>query len=249
MIGEALLLGSLPQQPPNMLNEHGDLETALTVEIVTGKRRYEALLRGGLSPLAKHDRPLLARAEWLVAPTLGSIVPNWLLLIPRDPTLNFREWADLNRRRPLQLLRDVRLHLGLRADEIVWFEHGPCRTGTSIGCGLDHAHIHILIRPCFSFLSFMEKARSLSDLDWTAGEYDDPYYLLAGGSSYLIAGCGESTIIAQGVEATGSQFFRRVVGALVDVGDAWDYRQYPHTHNVYETIRTFRSLESAARRG
>lgn len=232
-----------------MLSENGDLERALTVEILTGARRFEALLKGGLSPVAKHDRPLLARSEWLVAPTLGSIVPNWLLLIPRDPTLNFREWADLHGRRPSQLLRDLRLHLGLGADEIVWFEHGPCSTGTSIGCGLDHAHIHVLIRPSFSFRSFKEKARSLSDIDWTAGEHDDAYCTLAEGSSYLIAGSGDATIIAQGVEATGSQFFRRVVAALVDVGDAWDYRHYPHANNVYETVRTFRSLESAARRG
>lgn len=219
----------------------------MTVEIVTGTRRFEALLKGGPSPSAKHDRALLVRADWLVAPTVGAIVPNWLLLIPRDPALNFRVWADLHGRRPAQLLRDVQLHLGLRADEVIWFEHGPCSTGTSIGCGLDHAHMHVLIRPCFSFWSFKEKAQSLSDLDWTAGEFDDAYHTLAGGSSYLIAGSGVATIIAQRVEATGSQFFRRVVGALADVGDAWDYRRYPHAHNVNETIRTFRSLESAAR--
>ena len=53
--------------------------------------------------------------------------------------------------------RDLRLHLGLGADEIVWFEHGPCSTGTSIGCGLDHAHIHVLIRPSFSFRSLGER--------------------------------------------------------------------------------------------
>jgi len=184
-----------------------------------------------------------------VAPTIGAIVPNWLLVIPRDPVLNFRDWAELHGQRPIQLLQDLSLHLGLRADEIIWFEHGPYGTGTSIGCGLDHAHIHVLIRPCFSFASFTDKARSLSELDWTAGEYDDPYRMLAGESTYLMAGSGDSAIIAQGVEATGSQFFRRVVGALVDAGDAWDYRQHQHARHVRETVRTFRSLESVARRG
>jgi ATP adenylyltransferase len=232
-----------------MLTENRELETALTVEIVTGTRRFEALLEGGLSSVAEHDRPLLTCADWLVAPTLGAIVPNWLLLIPRDPALNFRVWSDLHVRRPAQLLREVRSHLGLRAEEIIWFEHGPCSTGTSIGCGLDHAHIHILIRPGFSFSSFKEKARSLSNLDWTSGERDDPYRTLADERSYLVAGSGDATITAQGVEATGSQFFRRVVSALVQVDDAWDYRQYPHPHHISRTVQTFRSLERLARRG
>jgi ATP adenylyltransferase len=225
-----------------------ELEAALTFEIVTGTRRFDALLKGHSSGV-EYDRPLLTRPEWLVAPTLGAIIPNWLLLISRDPVLNFRVWADSHGQRPAELLRDVRLHLGLRADEIIWFEHGPFSSGTLIGCGLDHAHIHILIRPSFSFESFKKKARALSDLEWTAGEYDDAYGALAGERSYLVAGSGDATIIAQSVEATGSQFFRRVVGALVDVGDAWDYRRYPHADHVRETVRTFRSLESFARRG
>jgi ATP adenylyltransferase len=232
-----------------MLSENRESETALTVDIVTGTRRFEALLKGEFSSGAEHDRPLLNRTEWLVAPTIGAIVPNWLLLIPRDPVLNFRAWAELHGRRPGQLVQEVRLHLGLRAEEIIWFEHGPYGTGTSIGCGLDHAHIHVLLRPCFSFESFTDKARSLSEFDWTTGEYDDPYRTLAAESSYLIAGSSDVVIIAQGVEATGSQFFRRVVGALVHVGDAWDYRRYPHARHVRETVRTFRSLESFARRG
>lgn len=232
-----------------MLNESSELETALTAEIAMGTRRFEALLGEGASRRADYDRPLLACAKWLVAPTLGAIVPNWLLLIPRDPVLNFRAWAELNNQRPAQLLRDVRLHLGLRADEIIWFEHGPHSPGTSIGCGLDHAHIHILIRPCFSFESFAEKARSMSELHWSAGKDDDAYRTLGSENSYLIAGSGDATISAQGVEATGSQYLRRVVGELANVSDAWDYRRYSHVDHVSETVRTFKSLESVARHG
>ncbi len=89
----------------------------------------------------------------------------------------------------------------------------------------------------------------MSNLDWTAGAGDDAYGTLVGESSYLIAGSGDATIVARGVEATGSQFFRRVVGELVDVGDAWDYRRYPHAHHVSQTVRTFQSLESLALHG
>ncbi len=215
-----------------------------------GKRRFETLLQGEISSVAaNHDRPLLARADWLVAPTLGAIVPNWLLLIPRDPVLNFRAWSELRARSPEQLLFDVRQHLGLREDEIIWFEHGPRIAGTATGCGLDHAHIHILLRPRFSFEAFTKKAQSLSKLEWIVGASEEAYHRLTVDRSYLIAGSGVTTIVAQDVEATGSQFFRRVIGALADAGDAWDYRRCPHTDHIAETIRTFRSLEGVARRG
>ena len=219
------------------------------MEIVTGKRRFETLLQGEIpQAAANYDRPLLARTDWVLAPTLGAVVPNWLLLIPRVPVLNFRAWSELLGQSPEQLLQDVRQHLNLRKDEIIWFEHGPRISGTLTGCGLDHAHIHILVRPSFSFEAFTEKARSLSNLEWIAGASEDAHRRLTVGRSYLISGAGDRAIIAQDVEVAGSQFFRRVVAALADAGDAWDYRQYPHTDHIVETISTFRSLESAAQR-
>ena len=219
----------------------------MTIEF--GKRRFDVLLQLGSHESPDYDRPLLARADWLVAPTLGAIVPNWLLLIPRDQVLNFRAWIKLRGQSLERLLYDVRHHLGLLEDEIIWFEHGPRAAGTSIGCGLDHVHIHMLIRPSFSFEDFAAMARSLSKLEWLTPSFKDAYKGLGVDRSYLISGCGNTTITAQDVEATGSQFFRRVVGALVNAGDSWDYRNYPHRDHVLDTIKTFRSLEGAARRG
>lgn len=222
----------------------------LTDEVITGSRRFDVLLQGRVSDsAANHDRPLMVRPDWLLAPTLGAIVPNWLLLIPRDSILNFRVWGDSHAQSPENLVNDVRQHLGLSKDEIIWFEHGPRIVGTVTGCGLDHAHLHILVRPPFGFEAFAEMARSLSQLEWSVGASEGAYCKLAGDRSYLVAGSGDQTIMAQDVEMVGSQFFRRVVGSLVDAGNAWDYRQYPHVDHIAETISTFRSLESAALRG
>jgi ATP adenylyltransferase len=222
------------------------VEAAVTENVVTGKRRFDVLLGGAHSPeAASYDRPLFTCADWLVAPTLGAIVPNWLLLIPRDPILNFRAWCELRNQSPEQLLCEVRQHLGLRPDETIWFEHGPRRAGTVTGCGLDHAHIHILIRPRFSFEEFIKKTKLLSKLEWVDGAYDK----VSPNQSYLIAGSNDTAIVARNVETTGSQFFRRVVGELANVDDAWDYRRYPYVDNITETIATFRSLERAVQRG
>lgn len=211
--------------------------------------RFKVLLGGkGTPQVADYDRPLLSRTDWLVAPTLGAIVPNWLLLIPRHPALNFQAWSKLRGQAPELLLQAVREHLGLDNDEIIWFEHGPCTAGTPIGCGTDYAHIHILIRPHFSFAAFADKAKSLSGLKWIRSTSEDAYQEILNGHSYLIAGSGDQTVISHDVEATGSQFFRRVVSMLANAEETWDYRQSPHTANITKTIRSFRLLESAAQR-
>jgi hypothetical protein len=214
-------------------------------EILAGENRFRALLDG--VGTAAYDRPLLTASKWIVAPTLGAIIPGWLLAIPRRPALNFSQWATDEAERPETILQQLREHLGLSSREVIWFEHGPVQNGTIIGCGLDHAHIHVLIKPSFSFELFEATARSLSDLDWKRSPAEEGYAGLSDCHSYLIAGSGESVLTALNVEKAGSQFFRRVVSKLAAEA-GWDYRRHPHAKNISQTISTFRSLESAARR-
>jgi ATP adenylyltransferase len=218
----------------------------MTVHISSGNFRFNALLRGEGS--AAHDKPLLDQPTWIVAPTLGAIIPNWLLAIPRQPVLSFREWGVNGGERPEAVLRAICMHLGLSLDEIIWFEHGPSTLGTTVGCGLDHAHLHILVRPKFSFSAFASRACTLADLAWQEHHVDCGYSALEGEGSYCIAGSGDRSISASHVDAVGSQFFRRVVSAVAGVESVWDYRRFAHTKNIEITIETFRSLESAARR-
>lgn len=214
-------------------------------ENLAGENRFRALLDG--EGRAAHDRPLLTTSKWIVAPTLGAIIPGWLLVIPRRPVLSFKQWATVEAERPETILERLRQHLGLSSREVIWFEHGPVQNGTVVGCGLDHAHIHVLVRPPFSFETFEATARSLANLDWQQSAADEIYGGLRDHRSYLIAGSGDSALRAFEVEQAGSQFFRRVVSNLA-AETAWDYRSHPHAENIAETIRTFRSLESAARR-
>lgn len=219
---------------------------AVTVHVSSGSLRFNALLRGKGS--AAHDKPLLEQPTWIVAPTLGAIVPNWLLAIPRRPVLSFREWGRNGGERPEAVLRAICVHLGLGLGDVIWFEHGPAVRGTTVGCGLDHAHLHVLVRPNFSFEAFAGLACALADLSWQHHQVGRSYSALEGEDSYLIAGSGDRSISALNVDAVGSQFFRRVVSAVAGAGSAWDYRRFAHSQNIEITIETFRSLESAARR-
>jgi hypothetical protein len=62
----------------------------------------------------------------VVAPTLGAIVPGWLIIVPRKAALNFRHWHEKQLKSPEAVIGEVLTHLGLAAEDIIWFEHVPC---------------------------------------------------------------------------------------------------------------------------
>lgn len=209
-----------------------------------GSQRFDALLAG--SSAAPYDQPLMQNEGWLVVPTLGSIIPNWVLAVPRRRVLSFRDWAAGQEVSVEEVLSEIREQLGLQTDEIIWFEHGPASAGSVIGCGLDHAHLHILIHPPFDFAEFADCARASANLSWCEVKSAESYSCLQGSSSYCVAGCGDRAIYATDVEDAGSQFFRRVVAKLVQHTD-WDYRHFAHSNNVETTIVEFERLKRAAK--
>lgn len=209
-----------------------------------GLRRFDALLSGSSS--AAYDQPLLDRGRWLVAPTVGAIVSGWLLALPRQQILSFRDWAADGGPSPLSVIEEVRGHLSLAPEEIIWFEHGPASAGTIVGCGLDHAHIHILLQPSFGLDDLLVRARSMSELDWRKTSASDCYGQLPLGKSYFAAGSGKQAISANSVESAGSQFFRRVIASLAGAETGWDYRRFTHLPHIEETISMFKRLENAS---
>lgn len=80
-----------------------------------------------------------------VVASFGMLVEGWLLVVPsRHVTslaqLSDHEWDDAR-----QLARRARK---LVADEYgvqpITFEHGAAGTGRPAGCGIDHAHLHVV---------------------------------------------------------------------------------------------------------
>lgn len=242
-IGRSNLTVGFRSESVCVKQNHDAMEMKL-INLHGENRRFDALLSG--SSRAAYDRPLLDRGEWLVAPTLGAITSGWLLALPRRQVLSFRDSTLNGGPLPLSVVDDVRTHLGLKPEEIIWFEHGPASAGTVVGCGLDHAHIHILLRPSFSVEDFFDRARSATELNWRGSSAVDCYAQLAPTRSYFAAGSGDRAICASDVEPAGSQFFRRVVADLVGVEASWDYRRFAHLPQVEETIAMFKRLESAS---
>ena len=211
-----------------------------------GQARFRALLCEHNGERAACDQVLLETHECVVAPTLGAIVPNWLLVVPRCPVVNFRKWRAVTRKDPVWLLGEILARLEIEAERTIWFEHGPLAEGSPVGCGIDHAHLHFLVDAPFSFEQFAASMVENGHVDWRRSSSWEAYDSISDECSYLVGGSLNEALLATDVEVAGSQFFRRVVAVLAGKPNQWDYRTHFHLRNVQSTVSAFKSRRSLA---
>lgn len=201
--------------------------------------RFSTLLSKSDCPRPLYDQVLARLHNCVVTPTRGSILPHWLLIVPEEPVLNFSEWYARGNIDPGSLVGELLRNRRVNSSRAIWFEHGPAHVEFAVGCGVDHAHIHVLIDVPFSFIQMISTASMSGDLRFTRARATSAYGLLTPASSYLLLASGEEAFVAENVEHVGSQFLRRVVADLAGSKDAWNYHTHPHIHNVQKTIQAF----------
>ncbi len=178
------------------------------------------------------DRDLDVLPECVVAPSVGAIVPGWLLLIPRKPTLSMRDLPHAERRAILYRARAVAEVIRATNKNVAIFEHGPSRRGSIAGCGIDQAHIHVVALP----FDLANHTRMLyPEHAWTNVCPDDPWSRITPNADYYLMSGEAGLFISEPTDVL-SQFFRRVIAEAVGRTDEWDYRQHPNDRNIRATI-------------
>lgn len=203
--------------------------------------RFASLLSSGRCPQLPYDKVLFEVGGCVITPTLGSILPYWLLVIPRASLVNFVQWRSEKGIEPDELVGDILVGLGIDRSRAIWFEHGPKESGSEVGCGVDHAHLHIIVDAPFSFEDFIAAAKDATHAQWQEQFVRQPYQSIKKATSYLFAASANRALVAENVECVGSQFFRRVIAGLVQQTDAWNYKTHPHIENVRKTLVAFGS--------
>jgi ATP adenylyltransferase len=213
--------------------------------------RFTAVLSTAPCSRPVYDQVLFELAGCVIAPTLGSILPNWLLVIPRVHALNFAAWRAKTAVEPHLLIAEIAEHCQVNSGRIIWFEHGAAAPGSAIGCGVEHAHLHVIVDAPFSFDAFASAAVESSRLEWREHSSANSYRGLKARSSYLVMASEDRALVSAGVESVGSQFFRHTIARLADQPHAWDYKEHPNLHNVRKTIENFRrrSVPAGEHRG
>jgi hypothetical protein len=123
------------------------------------------------------------------------------------------------------------------------FEHGPSTQGTALGCGIDHAHIHVAALP----FSLERATRSIARV-----EFEDRQDLRAiadihrRGLGYLLVREPQHGLRVATPLAKERQLFRRAIAGAIGSPETFDYAAFPYVENVHETLRRMRGIRVPA---
>lgn len=181
------------------------------------------------------NRIILETPSFAVVPSLGSLVPGWLLVVPKRPLLNCGRLTECERDELTVLVADLRQRLKVFPGQVFAFEHGSSEFGTASGCGVDQAHLHVVP------LSFdvIEAARDRPDVSWNVCDRQTV------GESIARAPVGEYLLMHNcetGLGALGqpdrptSQWVRRVIATELGRAADWNYRTHEGHANIAETL-------------
>jgi ATP adenylyltransferase len=180
------------------------------------------------------DRPLFESPNFSVLPSLGALVEGWLLVVPRahficlgalEPSL-IREFNWIKQ---LAVTALTECYGPLAA-----FEHGPSGPRNAIGCGVDHAHLHVV--PTSEELLPGVRSYLPECIRWEVGTIGtaESHYRENRSYLYVEQPIGVGLIATQ--PAFGSQLFRRVIADSIGKPLEYNWREFPHEENVARTI-------------
>ncbi len=208
--------------------------------------RFNEIFKASKSETPLHNQILLDLGNAVLVPTIGSIVPNWLLLVPKADALNFRSWGVAQSKNVMDLILSASRLLGIEDDKVLWFEHGATNAGSSVGCGVDYAHLHLLIEPNFTLGDFHAVSNQISGQDWTRVSRSSVYGQPIPTNNYYAFGQGQSAFVGNFSHSLGSQFFRRVVAYLAEREQEWDYKLFPFNENIASTAENIKVSQKVA---
>jgi diadenosine tetraphosphate (Ap4A) HIT family hydrolase len=203
--------------------------------------RFEFILDPSLASSPNLENTIIDETQsFAVIPSLGSLVPGWLLIIPKRRILNCAMLTE-NERSELKGLID-RLALALRCfrGRVFVFEHGSTQQGSLIGCGVDQAHLHIVPLE-FNLLEVASKADGVL---WGANTQGNVLEFIKGRDDEYVAiheYSSNRNIIGRPLNQT-SQWVRKVIAAKLDHADEWDYRNTSKQDVIAATITALKSL-------
>lgn len=217
-------------------NIHTKHEGSAEVKInqASQKCRYctDFLSPNSLEKQSIWNTTVIESQHFIVVPTLGMLVPGWLLIITKEHYLNMSLVPDDFYPELEEIKKAVRLKLKEKFGSTVVFEHGPGRPGESSGCGIDHAHWHVVPLsfdllpeletrfPCRRIANTLEIKRGLNNTNtyiFYENQIEEAYLFLANGLP--------------------CQFFRRLIAEKIGKSEHWDWHSESGLSNIISTLK------------
>jgi ATP adenylyltransferase len=184
------------------------------------------------------DYTLAESASFVALPTIGAIVPGWILIAPKTHCLALAALDDETLRELWHFESEVRSLVEYEFGEVAIFEHGPSKPSSLVGCGVDHAHLHIV--PIQLDL-LAEASRLYPHIKWEAiDDLSAASEHHKAGRSYLYfrqPNVRNEHFLATSSDGFSSQLFRRVIANGAGLHDQWDWKAFPQVNNMEATCK------------
>jgi len=206
-------------------------ECCLCSNLVAGRQRH------------RWDEPLFFSANFLALPSLGSIVEGWILVVPKKHFLSIGAMpADLANEM-MDFRARVAEYLTPKYGALCAFEHGPSSLKRQVGCGVDHAHLHLV--PIGFDLISAARPYLPRDIQWSDADLYKCRSAFAQGRDYLYVEqlFGHARIAVH--DEFGSQIFRKAIASQLGVPDRYSWRDYPQHENITRTIESLRAVAAS----
>ncbi len=191
------------------------------------------------------DFEIVGTPNFVVTPSMGSLVAGWLLAVPRKSLINLGMLNDHDRDELTALINRVAESLSAFGGEVFCFEHGADHSGSLTGCGVDQAHLH-MVPLGFDLVSAVQDAAD-EQIKWEPFVRSaNPLTLLPKKGEYVAiwrASDGRGLIGA--VRHPVSQWVRRVIAQNLGIEGEWNYQTHPQRQIVNQTLAMLSATTSA----
>lgn len=168
------------------------------------------------------------------------MVAGWMLIVPKEHFISIGAMPEDLAGEMMDLKRRVASYLQLVYGPLCAFEHGPSGIERKIGCGVDHAHLHLV--PIRFDLISAARLYLPEGVQWQDGNLSKCRSAFLQGRDYLYIeqplGHGQIAFHKE----FGSQIFRKAIASRIGMPDQYNWRDYPQHGNIAETIDKFRAL-------
>lgn len=192
-----------------------------------------------------YNEILFESENFVVIPTLGSLVEGWLLIVPKQEYLSLQ---CIDKDSLLIELEELSQSVGkVMVNEfgcVTMFEHGAVNPKSTVGCGVDFAHLH-LVPINFDLLQGLEKFENIK-YEWKkVSNFKTGINTSEKGVEYLFLTdyLGNSFVTQN--EKIPSQLFRKVIAHFLNVPDKFDWKQFHEIENISKTISRFKKYNSS----
>lgn len=181
-----------------------------------------------------YNQVLFESENFVVIPSLGSLVAGWVLIVPKTYALNMGQLSEALLTELENLATKVSVLIEKDFGPVTMFEHGPVASFNQVGCGVDYAHLH-LVPININLIQHLAEASNAS-YEWEELDNISELTSFASRSMPYLFVSTEAGLFAASDENIPSQLFRRIIANHLLIPEQFDWKFNPKVENIQCTI-------------